>query len=221
MPTSLVIGANRGIGLELARQLAAKRHRVIATCRKPSPELEALDTFMRLEGIDVTDQASVDRLAEEIAGKSVDNVLINAGVLRRMSLDAIDYDAVRLQLEVNAIGPLRVAAAVWPKMDTPGKIVILTSRMGSMGDNESGGSYGYRMSKAAVNAVGVSLARDLKDRNIAVAMLHPGWVKTDMTGGTGNVTPAESASMLLERLEDLELDHSGVFWHADGEELPW
>lgn len=219
MSTYVVVGANRGIGLELVKQLAAK-HTVIATTRKPSAELSALDVRV-IEGVDVTDAASVASLAETLADVEIDVLIANAGILHSNSLANLDFDSVRTQFEVNSMGPLRVAVALHPRVRAGGKIGIVTSRMGSIADNDSGGSYGYRMSKAAVNAAGKSLAIDLASKKIAVALLHPGYVRTDMTGHNGMIDPDESASLLLERLGELTLEQSGTFWHANGDELPW
>ena len=228
MPTTMVVGANRGIGLELARELHRRDHRVIATCRKSSPELDALATSevgkfpVQVEtGVDVTSDEAVAAIATKLADRKLNELIVCAGVLRSESLDALDFDSIRLQFEVNSIGPLRVIAALRGIVRDGGKIGIITSRMGSISDNGSGGSYGYRMSKCAVNIAGVSLARDLAPREIAVVLLHPGYVRTEMTGGRGNLDPEESARMLLDRFADLDLDSSGSFWHADGPELPW
>ncbi len=220
MTTSLVVGANRGIGLELARALAARGERVIATCRTSSPALDALGVQI-VSGIDVTDDASVRMLAESMGATKLDTIIVNAGILERTSLRALDLSSVRRQLEVNAIAPLRVAAALRDHFANPSKLALITSRMGSIADNTSGGSYGYRMSKAALNAAGRSLAHDLKSEGVAVALLHPGYVRTEMTGGGGNVGPQEAAHMLLARIDELSLSNSGSFWHANGEELPW
>ena len=218
---TLVIGANRGIGLELARGAKARGQKVYATTRKPSDALNELGVVRVIEGVDVTKDDDIQHLDGSLEGVTLDRLIINAGILRRTSLDDPNFDAVRRQLEVNAIGPLRVAAGIHHRLADGGKLAILTSRMGSIADNESGGSYGYRMSKAAVNAAGMSLARDLAERQISVALLHPGYVKTEMTGNSGHVTPAEAATMLLDRVDDLDMEHTGVFWHANGEELPW
>ena len=220
MPTTIVIGASRGIGFELAKQLREEReHRVIATTRKPCAELSALDLDV-VENVDVTRDDSIAALAETLKERKLSGMIVAAGVLESSSLDEPNFDAIRRQLEVNSIGPLRVIAALRHLVRDGGKIAIITSRMGSLADNTSGGSYGYRMSKCAVNMVGVSLARDLEPRGIAVGLFHPGYVRTEMTGGHGNLDPDESARLLLDRYEDLG-DASGVFWHADGEELPW
>jgi NAD(P)-dependent dehydrogenase (short-subunit alcohol dehydrogenase family) len=220
--TALVMGANRGIGLELCRQLAERGRQVIAAGRRSSPALDALG--VRVEtGVDVTSDAAVSALAARLDRAPVDELVCNAGILHDGDLDDLRFDDVRAQIEVNALGPLRVVKALHANHNLPrgGKIALITSRMGSIGDNGSGGSYGYRMSKAALNAAGVSLARDLAAAGIAVAILHPGYVRTDMTGGGGNVTPAESARQLVDRLDALTLQTTGTFWHANGQTLPW
>jgi NAD(P)-dependent dehydrogenase (short-subunit alcohol dehydrogenase family) len=215
----VVTGANRGIGLELCRQLAARGEEVIAVCRRSSHGLDALG--LRVEsGVDLIDAASAANLAERLAGVSIDVLVNNAGTLQRVGLDDLDVDSIRRQFEVNAVGPLRLTRVLLDNLGAGSKVVILTSLMGSMTDNTSGGSYGYRMSKAALNAAAVSLARDLQSRQIAVAILHPGMVSTDMTGHRG-VAVADSVAGLLERIEGLDLDNSGTFWHADGRVLPW
>lgn len=221
MSTILIVGANRGIGFCLTQQLAAKGHSLIATTRRPSPELAKLDNVRVVEGVDVTDDEGVGMLASALREDTIDILVVNAGILRPTSLAQLDLDVVREQLEVNAIGPLRVVGAVHERLARGGKVGIITSRMGSIEDNDSGGSYGYRMSKAAVNAAGKSLSIDLAPREISVALLHPGWVRTDMTGQSGHLDPDESAALLIDRLQDLDMENTGAFWHAKGEELPW
>ncbi|MCU0692018.1 MAG: SDR family oxidoreductase [Polyangiaceae bacterium] len=220
MATALVTGSNRGIGLELCLQLRDRGDDVIACCRVASPTLSRLGVRVE-EGVDVTDQKSVDDLAMRVAGIRIDLLINNAGVLSRESVDDMDFARMRRQFEINALGPMRVTVALLPNLVRGSKIAILTSRMGSIGDNSSGGRYGYRMSKAAVNIAGVSLAHDLKARGIAVAILHPGFVRTDMTDHEGMVDPPESAHGLLARIDELTLETSGGFWHANGERLPW
>lgn len=220
MGQTLVTGANRGIGLELCKQLKARGADVIAVCRKSTPELEALG--VRIEaGVDVSDAGSVRELATRLKGVNLDLLINNAGILRGENFDSLDFDGIAEQFEVNALGPLRVTAALAPLLGKDAKVAIITSRMGSIADNGSGGYYGYRMSKAAVNAAGVSLAHDLKSRGVAVALLHPGMVATEMTGKHG--IPAEdSVRGLLARIDELTLEKSGKFFHAGtGEELPW
>jgi NAD(P)-dependent dehydrogenase (short-subunit alcohol dehydrogenase family) len=220
MAKVLITGANRGIGLEMARQLAARGDQVVAACRRPSRELEALEVEI-LDGVDVTSDEAVAGLARRLDGVHLDVLVNNAGVLTRESLDDLDFDRIRHQFEVNAVAPLRVTAALLGNLGSGSKAVVITSRMGSIGDNTSGGRYGYRMSKAAVNMAFRSLAHDLEERAIAVAVLHPGFVRTDMTGHEGLIDPPESAQGLIARIDELTLTTSGNFWHANGERLPW
>ena len=220
MTTTLITGANRGIGLELCRQLAARGEEVIAACRATSDELDALGLQVEV-GQDVTSGEAVAALAERLKGRRLDTLVHNAGILTRESLDDLDLERMRRQFEVNALGPLRLTHALLPNLERGSKVVIITSRMGSIGDNTSGGRYGYRMSKAAVNMAGVSLSHDLEPRGIAVGILHPGFVRTGMTGHQGLVDPPESASGLIQRMDELTMDNSGSFWHFEGERLPW
>jgi len=193
---------------------------VIAVCRKTSDELQALG--VRVEsGVDVTSDQAVAALAARVGAGTIDLLVLNAGILRDDHLDDVTLDEVRAQMEVNAIAPLRVALALRRALRPGGKIAAITSRMGSIGDNGSGGYYGYRMSKAALNAMAMSLARDLRGAGIAVGILHPGFVKTEMTDHAGNVTAEESARMLIERIDALTTENTGTFWHANGQVLPW
>lgn len=223
MATVVITGGNRGIGLELIRGFKERGDRVIVACRQSSDALSALDVEVH-EGVDVTDPASVGRFADALDEEAVDILVNNAGQLSIQSLGEIDEKAVaemEAQFRTNSIGPVLMSQAVAPRMGRGGRIAIVTSRMGSIADNTSGGSYGYRMSKAAVNIAGVSLARDLEERGIAVGLLHPGFVKTDMTRHQGNVEPAESAAGLIQRIDELSMETSGSFRHANGESLPW
>jgi NAD(P)-dependent dehydrogenase (short-subunit alcohol dehydrogenase family) len=222
MRTAVITGANRGIGLELARQLTDRGYRVIGVCRQASPDLNA--TAVQVEdGVDVTDSGSLADLAERLRGTRIDLLINNAGLLQSSSLEGIEseIDAWRAQFEVNSLSPVRVTSMLRNHLNDGSKVIIITSRMGSIADNTSGGSYAYRMSKAAVNAAGVSLAHELKDRDIAVGLLHPGYVRTDMTGNTGHVDPREAAASLIERIDELNMDNTGSFRHANGEVLPW
>lgn len=224
MATALVTGANRGIGLELCRLLAERGYAVIAACRESSPELDALAGKGGVEvvpGVDVTSDEAARRLVERVGDRQIDLLINNAGILSREGLDALDFDAIRRQFEVNALGPLRVTRALLPRLGRGAKVAIVTSRMGSIADNTSGGYYGYRMSKAAVNMAGVSLAHDLRDRGIAVLIVHPGFVRTRMTHQMGNVEPSDAAAGILARIDELSLETTGTFRHADGSPLPW
>jgi NAD(P)-dependent dehydrogenase (short-subunit alcohol dehydrogenase family) len=221
MARALIIGANRGIGLELCRQLAGRGDRVFAACRRSSAELEVVPGIEIHEGVDVTAPETVKALADKLGDGALDLLVIVAGILKRVDLEGFDAAVVREQFEVNALGALSTAVTLLPCLESGGKIGLLTSRMGSIGDNTSGGSYGYRMSKAALNIAGRSLALDLRPRGIAVAILHPGWVQTEMTRGSGNIDAATSAAGLIERLDELTMETSGTFLHQSGEQLPW
>ena len=220
MTTTLITGANRGLGLELARLAKARGDDVIAVCRTSSDDLDALGVRVE-KGVEIADDSSVDALAARLSGLSMDTVINNAGIMSRQPLDGLDFDDLRLQLEVNALGPLRVTKALLPQLASGSKVALVTSRLGSMADNTSGGLYGYRMSKAALNMAGVSLANDLRDRGVAVVLLHPGSVATDMTAFKGQMPARESAAGVLARIEALDMRQSGSFLHIDGSELPW
>jgi NAD(P)-dependent dehydrogenase (short-subunit alcohol dehydrogenase family) len=220
MSIAVVTGANRGIGLELARQLHARRTPVVAVCRRTSPELDALGVRVE-QGIDVADSAARAELARRLARDDIALLVNNAGVLRSDSLEQVELDDVEAQIEINAIAPLFVTQALRARLVRGAKVAMITSRMGSIADNGSGGYYGYRMSKAALNAAGVSLARDLAPRGVAVVMLHPGPVRTGMTGGHGALDPPEAVRGLLARIDELTLETTGRFLHQNGEPLPW
>ena len=221
MSTWLVTGANRGIGLELARQLHARGDTVIATCRSSSAELDAVGCRV-LEGIDVGSDGVGEALDAALdPGERIDVVVNNAGIGGWDSLERFDPDLARRQFDVNTLGPLRVTLALLPRLGQGAKVGFVSSKAGSIGDRPSGGNYGYRMSKAALNAAGMSLARDLRGDGIAVAILHPGYVRTDMTDHAGNIDPADAAKQLVDRIEALTLENTGTFWHANGQILPW
>lgn len=216
----VITGANRGIGLELAKLYAAKGWKVTGVCREGSAELSSV-AFQVIDHVDVTREADVQRLAAALKGQGIDVLINNAGLLQDEVLGQLDFDSIRLQMEVNAYAPLRVTEALLPNLGEDGKIANITSRMGSIADNDSGGRYGYRASKAAFNAFGRSLAMDLKPRGIAVVQLHPGFVKTRMVNFGGLITPEESASALYQRIEELNVQNTGSFWHCNGDALPW
>jgi NAD(P)-dependent dehydrogenase (short-subunit alcohol dehydrogenase family) len=220
MATVVITGANRGIGLELSRQFKRRGDHVVACCRKSSDELAKLDVEV-IEGVDVTDDKAVEGLAGSLEGRTVDILVNTAGILSDEYLGDLDFDRMRRQFEVNSLGPLRVTAALLGSLGEGSKVAIITSRMGSIEDNTSGGRYGYRMSKAAVNMVGRSLAKDLEEAGVAVTILHPGFVRTDMTGHQGLVDPPESAAGLIARIDELKLESTGTFRHANGDTIPW
>jgi NAD(P)-dependent dehydrogenase (short-subunit alcohol dehydrogenase family) len=221
MATFLVTGANRGIGLEYCRQLQARGDQVIAVCREPSPELEALG--VRIEaGIDLSREAAIADLVLRLADLELNGLILNAGILQSMGLEDLDPEGIRRQFEVNALAPLLLVRALLDQLPRGAKVALMTSRMGSIDDNSSGGSYGYRMSKVALNIAGKSLAIDLRPRGIAVAILHPGLVRTRMINfNPQGISPEESVRGLLARIDALTLETSGTFWHANGQVLPW
>ncbi|MEB3156053.1 MAG: SDR family oxidoreductase [Cyanobacteriota bacterium] len=221
MATCLVTGSNRGIGLEYCRQLKARGDQVIAACRASSPDLEALG--VRVEtGVEMTSETALAELVSRLQGTRLEVLILNAGLLEASRLETLDPDSLRRQFEVNALGPLRLVRALVDQLGAGAKVALMTSRMGSIDDNTSGGSYGYRMSKVALNMAGKSLAIDLQPRGIAVALLHPGLVRTRMVGFTPQAIPPEEAVRgLLARIDALTLETSGTFWHANGEVLPW
>jgi NAD(P)-dependent dehydrogenase (short-subunit alcohol dehydrogenase family) len=219
MTTSLVTGCNRGIGLELVRQLAERGDTVIGVCRTASAELSALGIRI-IDNVDVAEGDDVERLREALADESIDILINNAGILRGDSFGEIDYDDMLLQYKVNALGPLRVTEALRDNLRDGSKVAIVTSRVGSIEDNGSGGNWGYRASKTAVNMIGTNLMHELKPRGIAVALLHPGLVATEMTSRHG-IAPEDSARGLIERIDELNMENTGGFWHAEGYTLPW
>jgi NAD(P)-dependent dehydrogenase (short-subunit alcohol dehydrogenase family) len=215
----LVTGSNRGIGLELCRQLAARGDNVIAVCRSSSAELDGLG--MRVErGIELTNEASIAELVTRLQGVPLAGAILNAGILEPDGLNDLDAASVRRQFEVNALAPLLLSRALLDNLTNASKLALITSCLGSIDNNDTGGWYGYRLSKTALNMAGRSLAIDLRPRGIAVAILHPGIVATRMAGFSG-IPPREATLGLLARIDALTLASSGSFWHANGEVLPW
>ena len=231
MPSALITGANRGLGLEFARQYLADGWRVYAACRDPesASELHRLadenrDT-LRILALDVTDPASIDAAATELAGQAIDLLLNNAGIIgpRGKTIGNIDYDAWKDVLDVNTLGPTRVSEAFVEHVARSDRklIVTLTSGMGSIADNTSGGSILYRSSKAAVNMVMRSLAIDLAPRGITCVVINPGWVRTDMGGPNATLEAAESIGRMRRIIAALGPEQSGKFLNHTGREYPW
>ena len=216
----VITGANRGIGLCLCQHYAQdSTNKLTALCRKSSSELDKLN-INKIVDLDVSNPDSIKKNLKHWE-EPIDILINNAGVSNRESLDDMAFDTMEQQFKVNALGPLRIVNHLLPYIKASGKIIMITSRMGSIADNTSGSRYGYRMSKAALNIASVSLAHDLKNKKIAVGIIHPGYVKTDMTSFMGNVPPQEAAQSITQRIQELNLDNSGTFWHANGEVLPW
>lgn len=220
MATVVITGANRGIGLALVKLYRARGDDVYGLCRNCSDELNESGAKV----IDKVDLGNPEAMRDSLArlkDVKIDLLINNAGVLAKETLEEWDPITIEHQFRVNALGPLLVTQCLLEQLKSPSKVVLITSRMGSMGDNGSGGYYGYRMSKAALNAAGVSMAQDLKDRGIAVGILHPGYVQTEMVSFGGDVSADEAASRLSQRIDELDLSNSGKFVHANGETLPW
>ena len=216
----LITGANRGIGLALCREYISRGDTVFGVCRHVSDELQALPVQL-ISGVDVSLESGIEKLKQAVSSIDIDVLINNAGILRSMVLDNLNYDEIYEQFNVNAVAPLRVVDALRDNLVEGSKIAMITSRMGSVDDNTSGGSYGYRMSKSALNIAGKSLAVDLKPQGISVALLHPGYVSTEMVNYGGQIEPELAAQRLMQRIGELSLENTGSFWHSNGEVLPW
>ncbi len=220
MQTVVITGATGGIGIEFCRRYKEKGFHVVAVCRKVTQALLDLDVEI-IDGADFTMEKTFSSIKQQLIGKPIDILVNNAGLLESNSLSSIDYNSLRRQFEINAIAPLRLSELLRDQIADGGKIVMITSRMGSIADNTSGGSYGYRASKTALNMFGTSLAHDLSNRKIWVGMLHPGYVITKMTGMTGHITPETSVDGMLKIIDGAKPESTGLFWHSNGENLPW
>ena len=221
MSTFLITGSNRGIGLELCKQIISRGDEVIATCRKASSELKNLGVRIE-EDVDISSEDSIINLKKKLLGIELDCLINNAGIYEFNSIDDFDKQSIIRQFVINALSPLSLTKSLKSNLKKSSKIAFITSRMGSIGDNSSGSSYGYRMSKVALSMAAKSLSRDLLKKEIYVAILHPGLVSTRMTGFTKyGISTEESANGLLKRIDSLNKNNSGTFWHANGEILPW
>ncbi|PCJ99230.1 MAG: short-chain dehydrogenase [Alteromonadaceae bacterium] len=221
MSTTVVItGANRGIGLAFTKLYLARNCKVFAVCRDASPELLATEAHV-VAAVDLLHLDSMVRIEEAVGDKKVDILINNAGILRDEPLGNINYHTIVEQFHVNAVGALYVTESLLQNLGEGSKVAFITSRMGSIADNSSGGRYGYRMSKAALNAAAKSLSIDLKPKGISIAVLHPGYVQTDMVGNNGDISAETASERLAQRIDELELSNSGTFWHSNGEVLPW
>jgi NAD(P)-dependent dehydrogenase (short-subunit alcohol dehydrogenase family) len=222
--TVLITGANRGIGLEYARQFAAKGYQVIGTARDPADAKELSEVADRIEQLDVTDPASVAGLAKRLDGKTIDILVNNAGVFDRgdVSLDKVDFQMMERTLAVNALGPLRVVQSLLPNL-RKGKrktIVSMSSQLGSI-ENSNGRWYAYRSSKAALNQINKTLSAELGAEGFVCVVLHPGWVRTDMGGPGATYSPEESVSGLVAVIEKLGPADNGRFYDFKGNPIPW
>ena len=225
MPTVLITGANRGLGLEFARQYAADGWTVIAGCRRPdgASELRAIDK-VEVHAVDVAEPTEVDSFASALGGRPLDLVIANAGVYGGdgQTLGGIDYEAFDRTLRVNLFGPLRIAEAFHANLEAAGgKLVAITSQMGSIDDNKSGGFIAYRASKAGLNAAWKSVALALAPEGVTAMVMHPGWVATDMGGRQAPTTPEQSVTGMRQVITTLGPSDAGTFRAFDGRTLPW
>lgn len=220
MATVIVTGANRGIGLEFVKQYIAKGDKVFALCRNTSDELSQSGAKV-IDRVDVSSPECLEKILPTLSDLKIDLLINNAGVFANESLEHMSVKTLEYQFRVNAMGPLIVTQMLRKQLVKGAKVAMITSRMGSVTDNTSGGYYGYRMSKAALNIAGVSLAHDLKEQEVAVAVLHPGFVQTEMVNYSGDISASVAAERLIQRIEELNLDNTGTFWHSNGEVLPW
>jgi NAD(P)-dependent dehydrogenase (short-subunit alcohol dehydrogenase family) len=220
MPTVLITGAGRGIGLEFARQYAADGWRVIATVRGDSQELETLG--VEVHQLDMRDFAAVEAFPERLGGAPLDLLIANAGVTKAHRIDsaaeAEDWQEVHA---VNAVAPTLLATALLPNVAAAkGRMIAITSQMGSIADS-SGGYIAYRASKAALNMAWHALALDWRGRPVTLAMLHPGWVQTDMGGPNATLPLPDSVAAMRSLIAALSPSDSGAFLNYRGEVLPW
>ena len=236
MPTVLVTGANRGLGLEFTRQYLADGWDVIAVCRNPGSaqalaELGEGNNQLEILAADLSDLDAIDTLATEISDRPIDLLLNNAGVFGpkrradgdyRQTFGQIDYDAWLAVLRINTLAPLKLAESLFGNVMTSDKKIIVTisSQLGSIGEGESA-LYAYRTSKAAVNMAMATLSREAEASGAIVVTFNPGWVKTDMGGDDAVLTPEDSVSSVREQIESLTPADSGAFIDYDGRRIPW
>lgn len=227
MPTVLITGASRGLGKEFTRQFAADGWRVIATCRslEGGANLRDVEGNVEVHLLDVLDHQAIEKLSEELKDEAIDCLLNNAGVygVKGAGFGESNYDAWITEFRTNVHAPMKMAESFVEQVARSERklIVTLTSKMGSIADNEAGGSYVYRSSKAAMNAVNKSLSIDLKERGISCVALHPGWVRTDMGGSSGLIDAPESVSGMKSVIEGLDISKTGQFFNYDGTSIPW
>lgn len=227
MPTVLITGANRGLGLEFAKQYAADGWSVIATCRNPIGvgELAEIEGDIAVYGLDVTDQASIDRFAADLDGRPIDVLLNNAGVYGPKGITAKDVKVEDWMpvMHANMMAPLMISRALLDNVKQGERklIVCISSIMGSVEKGAAGSEYIYRSSKAGLNMAMACYAQEIADTGVAVVMFHPGWVQTDMGGPSATLTPTESINGLRASIENLSAEDNGTFKNYDGTPMPW
>tara|TARA_R110002110_G_scaffold9934_1_gene48595 strand:- start:622 stop:1332 length:711 start_codon:yes stop_codon:yes gene_type:complete len=221
MATAVITGANRGLGLEMAKQYAAQGWDVIATAREPekAEELNAIDKVTVMP-LDAAEDSSIETFAEQLGDRPVDLFINNAGIYGPSELDRDKW----LDLfNVNVVGPVKLATALKDNVakSADKKMVVISSQVGSIAENETGSMMYYRTSKAAVNQAWHSLAQQWQDEDLTLAMLHPGWVQTDMGGENADLTPQESVEGMRSVIEGLDRNKNGKFYDYSGREIPW
>lgn len=228
MPTVVITGANRGIGLEFARQYAADGWRVVATARDPA-RAQALAEVpgVEIRALDVADPAAIAAFSRELGDERIDVLINNAGVMGppfpQQSKDGLDAEGWVAAMRVNTLAPILMVLALKEKLCKSSRptVASISSQLGSIEENQSGGMYAYRVSKAGLNMANKSLAVDLRDWNICCIVLHPGWVQTDMGGEQAPVKPADSVAGLRKVIGGATMEHTGCFFSYDGREIPW
>ena len=227
MPTVFITGANRGLGFEFAKQYAADGWRVIAACRDPAKAeaLSAVEGDVQVETMDVDDDASVASLSDKLKDEAIDLLINNAGIYgpKHLSAEDMDYEAWGRVLRTNTMSPFRVTMAFLQQVRNSDQklIATLSSKMGSLNENQDGGEYIYRSSKAALNAALKGLSYDLADAGIRIMLMHPGWASTDMGGPSAPLLPADGVAGLRKVLAGIKDGETGVFYDYNGGELAW
>lgn len=216
----LITGANRGIGLSLAQQYLSRGANVLSVVRNPTEEIKATSSEI-IPDIDLTKANDVEKLKGAVGGRRLDIVINNAGIFGMNTLQKMDWPSLEQQFQINAVAPLRVTTSLLDNVEEGSKLVFISSMIASIGDNNEGGLYGYRMSKAALNAAGKSLAVDLRPRGIHVGLIHPGFVSTRLTNFKGDISPDESAKGIMELTSGLNAENSGGFWDWNGDLRNW
>ena len=223
-PTVLITGANRGLGLEFARQYEEAGWQVIGTARKPAAATDLKSMDVTVMQLDVTDDDSVAQLAKDLDGRPIDMLINNAGILPSQdTLTETEVDTVAWILDVNTLGPLRVTQALLPNLSAGDRktIINITSGLGSIAQNQSGRFYGYRESKAALNMFSRTLAAELGGDGFIVVAMDPGWVQTDMGGPNATLTPEQSISGIRSVIDSLTVEDTGTYRRYNGATVPW
>ena len=223
--TVFITGANRGIGLSLAQNFADAGFNVVGTARKPEQATALKDTGARVEQLDVTDQASVDAMAQRMAETPIDILINNAGIKGGETKDMASLDVENMEwvLNVNTLGPVRVMKALFPNVQSGKRkmVVNISSSMGSIEQNTWGCCAGYRASKSALNSINKTFAMDFGKQGVSFVVMHPGYVQTDMNEGQGNITPNQSGAGLMNVITGLDASDNGKFYDWEGNDLPW